>query len=150
MIYSSSESAHQDESNDNSDHYETFANLYGKLTTEKFCSSLINLNSKTELAPSNILISTKIKDYIKCNSYEKIQCLYSELKLTEQEKQDLEFTLQIYTYFCGSLIFLDDYSLVQKVFVKIQISCDSLIELLYYISKKAGNIPICYWCDVNN
>ncbi|PKY52906.1 hypothetical protein RhiirA4_470815 [Rhizophagus irregularis] len=37
-------------SQDNPDHYETFANLYGKLTTEKFCPSLINLNSKAELA----------------------------------------------------------------------------------------------------
>ncbi|PKB93249.1 hypothetical protein RhiirA5_441876 [Rhizophagus irregularis] len=73
-----------------------------------------------------------------------------ELKLTEQEKQDLESALQTYTYSCGSPIFPDDHSLAQKVFVRVQISCDSPIELLYYTSKKAGNIPICYWCGANN
>ncbi|RIA82589.1 hypothetical protein C1645_835141 [Glomus cerebriforme] len=44
----------------------------------------------------------------------------------------------------------NDHSLAQKIFVRIQISCDSPIELLYYTSKKVGNIPICYWCGVNN
>ncbi|PKK55257.1 hypothetical protein RhiirC2_802921 [Rhizophagus irregularis] len=39
----------------NSDHYEQFANLYGKPTTEQFCPSLINEKSKTELVPNNIL-----------------------------------------------------------------------------------------------
>ncbi|PKY34602.1 hypothetical protein RhiirB3_499282, partial [Rhizophagus irregularis] len=137
-------------SRDNPDRYETFANLYGKFTTEKFRPSLINLNSKAELAPSNILISAKIRGYIKCKSCGKTRCLYSELKLTEQEKQDLESALQTYTYSCGSPIFPDDHSLAQKVFVRVQISCDSPIELLYYTSKKAGNIPICYWCGANN
>ncbi|GES76141.1 hypothetical protein GLOIN_2v1773127 [Rhizophagus clarus] len=78
---------------DNPDYYETFANLYGKPTTEKFCPSLINLNSKAELVPSNILISAKIRGYIKCNSCGKTRCLYSESRLTEQEKQDLESAL---------------------------------------------------------
>ncbi|RGB30818.1 hypothetical protein C1646_764835 [Rhizophagus diaphanus] len=48
----------------NADHYKIFANLHGKPTTEKFHPSLINLNSKAELIPNNILISTKIRDYI--------------------------------------------------------------------------------------
>ncbi|CAB4382612.1 unnamed protein product [Rhizophagus irregularis] len=55
-------------SRDNPDHYEQFANLYGKPTTEQFCPSLINEKSKTEPVPSNILISAKIRDYIRCNS----------------------------------------------------------------------------------
>ncbi|GBC02216.1 hypothetical protein RclHR1_04500004 [Rhizophagus clarus] len=52
-------------SQDNLDHYEQFVNLYGKLTTEQFCPSLINEKSKTEPVSSNILISAKIKDYIR-------------------------------------------------------------------------------------
>ncbi|CAB4396710.1 unnamed protein product [Rhizophagus irregularis] len=80
---------------DNLDHYETFANLYGKSITEKFCSSLINLKSKAELA-------------------------------------------------------LNNHNLAQEIFVRVQISCDSPIELLYYSSKKVGNIPICYWCGTNS
>ncbi|CAB4375468.1 unnamed protein product [Rhizophagus irregularis] len=106
-------------SRDNPDHYETFANLYGKPTTEKFCPSLINLESKAKLAP-------------------------------KQQKQDLKLVLQTYTYTCGSPIFPDDHNLAQEIFVRVQISCDSPIELLYYSSKKVGNIPICYWCGANS
>ncbi|EXX60200.1 hypothetical protein RirG_182130 [Rhizophagus irregularis DAOM 197198w] len=106
-------------SRDNPDHYETFANLYSKPTTEKFRSSLINLESKAELVP-------------------------------KQQKQDLKLVLQTYTYTCGSLIFSDDHNLAQEIFVRVQISCDSPIELLYYSSKKIGNIPICYWCGANS
>jgi hypothetical protein len=124
--------------------------LYSKPTTEKFRPSLINLKSKAELVLSNILISAKIRGYIKCNSCGKTRCLYSDSKLTEQEKQDLESALQTYIYSCGSPIFSDDHSLAQKVFVRVQISCDSPIELLYYTSKKAGNVPICYWCGAND
>ncbi|UZO20186.1 uncharacterized protein OCT59_011442 [Rhizophagus irregularis] len=137
-------------SRDNPDHYETFANLYSKPTTEKFRSSLINLESKAELVPSNILISAKIREYIKCNSCRKIRCLYSNSHLIEQQKQDLKLVLQTYTYTCGSLIFSDDHNLAQEIFVRVQISCDSPIELLYYSSKKIGNIPICYWCGANS
>ncbi|PKY23368.1 hypothetical protein RhiirB3_437560, partial [Rhizophagus irregularis] len=36
------------------------------------------------------------------------------------------------------------------IFVRVQISCDSPIELLYYSSKKVGNIPICYWYGTNS
>ncbi|RGB22464.1 hypothetical protein C1646_776055 [Rhizophagus diaphanus] len=64
----------------NPDHYEQFANLYGKLTTEQFYPSLINEKSKTEPVPSNILISAKIRDYIRS-----------------------------YTYSCGSPIFPDNH-----------------------------------------
>ena len=58
--------------------------------------------------------------------------------------------LQTYTYTCGSLIFPDDHNLAQEIFIRVQISCDSPIELLYYSLKKVGNIPICYWCDINS
>ncbi|PKC00198.1 hypothetical protein RhiirA5_428549 [Rhizophagus irregularis] len=98
-------------SRDNPDHYESFVNLYGKSTTEKFCPSLISLVSKTEPAPSNILVSAKIRDYIKCNFCGKMRYLYSGLRLTEQEMQDLNFALQTYTYSCRSLIFPEDHSL---------------------------------------
>ena len=37
----------------------------------------------------------------------------------------------------------------QKIFVRIQISCNSPIELLYYSSKKTGNVQICYWCGAD-
>ena len=70
--------------------------------------------------------------------------LYNNSQLTEQQKEDLEFAIRTYTYSCRSLIFPDNHNLAQKIFVRVQISCDSPIELLYYTSKKVGNIPICY------
>ena len=107
------------------------------------------MESKTEPVPSSILVSAKIRDYIKCNSCGKTRCLYSDSRLMEQEKQDLNSALQTYTYLCGSPILPEDHNLAQKIFVRIRISCDSPIELLYYSSKKVGNIPICYWCGTD-
>ncbi|GBC51434.2 hypothetical protein GLOIN_2v1780201 [Rhizophagus irregularis DAOM 181602=DAOM 197198] len=74
----------------------------------------------------------------------------SNSHLTEQQKQDLKLVLQTYTYTCGSPIFPDNHNLAQEIFVRVQISCDSPIELLYYSSKKVGNIPICYWYGTNS
>jgi hypothetical protein len=107
------------------------------------------MESKTEPAPSSVLVSAKIRDYIKCNSCRKTRCLYSDSRLTEQENQDLNSVLQTYTYSCGSPIFPEDHDLAKKIFVRVRISCDSPIELLYYSSKKVGNIPICYWCGTD-
>jgi len=45
--------------------------MLGKSTTEKYHFFLISMKSKTEPVPSNILVSAKIRDYIKCNLYEK-------------------------------------------------------------------------------
>ncbi|PKY32786.1 hypothetical protein RhiirB3_451218 [Rhizophagus irregularis] len=95
---------------DNPDHYESFVNLYGKSTTEKFRPSLISLESKTEPALSNILVSAKIRDYIKCNFCGKMRCLYSDLRLTEQEMQDLNLRYKL------TLIHVD-YQFFPKIIV---------------------------------
>ncbi|CAB4387215.1 unnamed protein product [Rhizophagus irregularis] len=50
------------------------------------------------------------------------------------------------TYSCGAPVFPDDHYLKELIFVCTQISCDSLIEILYYSSCKLGNYPICYYC----
>jgi hypothetical protein len=49
-------------------------------------------------------------------------------------------------YSCGAPIFSDDHYLKDTVFVHIQINCESPIEILYYLSHKSGNYPICYYC----
>ncbi|CAG8727542.1 10673_t:CDS:1, partial [Cetraspora pellucida] len=67
--------------------------------------------------------------------------------LTNEEQDDYQQALESYMYSCGTSIFPDDHYLKEVVFVRTRISCDSLIEILYYSSYKSGNYPICYYCE---
>ncbi|CAI2195767.1 12933_t:CDS:1, partial [Funneliformis geosporum] len=51
----------------NPDHYETFATIFDKFTAENFHPSLISEKSRTKSTSNNVLISAKIRDYIKCS-----------------------------------------------------------------------------------
>ncbi|CAG8697998.1 5880_t:CDS:2, partial [Scutellospora calospora] len=62
--------------------------------------------------------------------------------LTDDEQNDYQQALESYSYSCGAPIFPDDHYLKEVIFVRLQINCDSPIEILYYSSRKAGNYPI--------
>ncbi|CAG8817396.1 17997_t:CDS:2, partial [Gigaspora margarita] len=64
--------------------------------------------------------------------------------LTNDELHDYQQALESYSYSCGAPIFSDDHYLCEVIFVRTQINCDSLIEILYYSSHKEENYSICY------
>lgn len=62
---------------------------------------------------------------------------------TEQLIEDLDYT-------CGSIfadIEADEDSVLNSVYVKANLTCNSPIEIPYYT---AGNAPICYHCGDEN
>ncbi|CAG8666060.1 34483_t:CDS:2 [Gigaspora margarita] len=67
--------------------------------------------------------------------------------LTNDELYDYQQALESYSYSCSAPIFPDDHYLCEAIFVCTQINCDSLIEILYYSSRKEGNYSICYYCE---
>ncbi|CAG8526144.1 5965_t:CDS:2, partial [Racocetra persica] len=130
-------------SKENADHYAAFQQVYGTKTTEEFRPTYI---AKSESIPKYILVAEKIRDYINCENCRKRRCVYSNKSLTDDEQRDYQQALESYSYSCGAPVFPDDHYLIEVIFVRTQINCDSPIEILYYSSRKAGNYPICYYC----
>ncbi|CAB4382038.1 unnamed protein product [Rhizophagus irregularis] len=136
-------------SQDNTDHYATFQDVYRtetSQTTEKYRPTYIQSRANAKPIPKSILVVRKIHSYINCEDCGKCHCIYSDKSLTCKEQQDYQQALDLYSYSCDAPIFPDDYYLKETVFVHIRISCNSPIEILYYSSRKSGNYPICYYC----
>ncbi|CAB4381993.1 unnamed protein product [Rhizophagus irregularis] len=133
-------------SQDNTDHYATFQDVYGTETTEKYRPTYMKSQASAEPIPKSILVVSKIRGYINCEDCGKRRCVYSEKSLTHEEQEDFQQVLDSYSYSCGAPVFPDDHYLKELIFVCTQISCDSPIEILYYSSRKSGNYPICYYC----
>ena len=64
--------------------------------------------------------------------------------------QDFKQALDAYDYSCGAPLFPDDHYLIEVLFIRVKISCDTPIEILYYSSRKSGNFDICYYCGADN
>ncbi|CAB5190107.1 unnamed protein product [Rhizophagus irregularis] len=133
-------------SQDNTDHYATFQNVYGTETTEEYRPTYMQSQANAEPIPKSILVVAKIRGYINCKDCGKRCCVYSDKSLTCKEQEDYQQAMDLYSYSCGAPIFPDDHYLKEVVFVRTRISCNSPIEILYYSSRRSGNYIICYYC----
>ncbi|GES77711.1 hypothetical protein GLOIN_2v1779853 [Rhizophagus clarus] len=91
-------------------------------TTEKYRPTYMKSQVSAEPIPKSILVVSKI-----CKDFQQV--------------------LDSYSYSCDAPIFPDDHYLKELIFVHTQISCDSPIEILYYLSHKSDNYLICYYCE---
>ncbi|PKK56135.1 hypothetical protein RhiirC2_797987 [Rhizophagus irregularis] len=135
---------------DNPDHYTSFQAVYGKQTSEEFRPSLQLNQANAEPAPKSVFASGKIRDYIMCCDCGKRRCVYSDKALSQDEIQDFKQSLDTYDYSCGAPLFPDDHYLAELLFVRVKISCDTPMEILYYSSRKSGNSDICYHCGTDS
>ncbi|PKY33662.1 hypothetical protein RhiirB3_452741, partial [Rhizophagus irregularis] len=124
--------------------------VYGKQTSEEFCPSLQLNQANAEPAPKSVLVSGKIRDYIMCCDCGKRRCVYSNKALSQDEMQDFKQSLDVYDYSCGAPLFSDDHYLAEILFVRVKISCDIPVEILYCSSRKSGNFDICYYCGTDS
>ena len=69
--------------------------------------------------------------------------------MSQDEIQDFKQSLDVYDYSCGAPLFSDDHYLTRILFVRVKISCDTPMEILYYSSRKLGNINVCYYCGTD-
>lgn len=135
---------------DSPEHYSSFQAVYGKQTSEEFRPSLQLNQANAEPAPKSVLVSGKIRDYIMCCDCGKRRCVYSDKALSQDEMQDFKQSLDVYDYSCGAPLFSDDHYLAEILFVRVKISCDTPVEILYYSSRKSGNFDICYYCGTDS
>ncbi|CAB4398619.1 unnamed protein product [Rhizophagus irregularis] len=85
-----------------------------------------------------------------CCDCGKRRCVYSDKALSQDEIQDFKQSLDTYDYSCGAPLFPDDHYLAELLFVRVKISCDTPMEILYYSSRKSGNSDICYHCGTDS
>lgn len=69
--------------------------------------------------------------------------------MSQDEIQDFKQSLDVYDYSCGAPLFFDEHYLAEILFVRVKISCDTPIEILYYSSRKSGNVSVCYYCGAD-
>ncbi|CAG8476256.1 14199_t:CDS:2, partial [Racocetra persica] len=127
---------------ENTDHYASFQHVYRTKTTKEHRPTYIQLQAKSESIPKYILVVKKFCDYISCKNCRKRRYVYSNKFLTDDEQNDYQQSLELYSYLCGVPIFSDNYYLKEVIFVHLQINCDSPIKILYYSSHKVENYPI--------
>ena len=53
--------------------------------------------------------------------------------------------METFVYTCGSPIVPEDHPLYNKIFVRMNLTCNSPIEQVYY-SSKVEHFQICYYC----
>ncbi|CAB4374377.1 unnamed protein product [Rhizophagus irregularis] len=103
-------------------------------TSEEFHSTLQINQANAKPAPKGVLIEGKIHDYVTCCDCKKWHYIFSDKALSQEEMQDFKQALNAYDYSCGALLFSDDHYLIEVLFIRVKISCDITIEILYYSS----------------
>ncbi|CAB5394545.1 unnamed protein product [Rhizophagus irregularis] len=130
----------------NPDHYyQDFDSLYGQNTTEKDIPSKKNHHECKELAPSGILVAARVHDFVFCISCSKLHYLFSQYVLDDSDYEALQTAMETFAYTCGSPIVPENHFLYDKVFVRMNLTCNLPIEQVYY-SCKIKHSQICYYC----
>lgn len=145
------------------DHYKDFSEVYGTDTTEEFCPSAMK-KAATKITGTAIPFSpsaqtTKtVKMTINCIDCDKPRVIYSASKLNNEKLALLQRILSLYQYSCGSCLQelkTDDITraptvnaLLDEVYVRGNITCDTNIEVPYYSS--GCFLDICYYCAIDS
>ncbi len=127
------------------DHYQDFNSLYGHNTTERDLPSKKDRHTCQELAPDGMLVATRVRDFAFCIYCSKLRCIFSQYMLKESDSDALQIAMETFAYTCGSPIVPEDHPLYNKVFVRMNLTCSSPIEQIYY-SCKVEHSQICYYC----
>ncbi|PKK56469.1 hypothetical protein RhiirC2_796970, partial [Rhizophagus irregularis] len=112
----------------NPDHYQDFDSLYGQNTTEKDIPSKKNHHECKELAPSGILVAARVRDFVFCISCSKLRCLFSQYVLDDSDYEALQTAMETFAYTCSSPIVPENHFLYDKIFIRMNLTCNLPIE----------------------
>lgn len=134
------------------DKYKDFEEVYGSQTSEKHRPSLSSPGGKTHGMPfpPSAQYAKNVKVVLQCGECLKWRFLYCKYSLKRDQREKLEQLVEDLDYTCGSIfanIEADEDSVLNSVYVKANLTCNSPIEIPYYT---AGNDPICYHCGHEN
>lgn len=132
----------------NGDKYKDFEEVYGTQTSENHRPSLSSPGAKTHGMPfsPSAQYAKNVKVVLQCGECFKWRVLYSKYSLKKDQREELEQLIEDLDYTCGSIfadIEAEEDSVLNSVYVKANLTCNSTIEIPYYT---AGNAPICYHC----
>ncbi|XP_071947398.1 uncharacterized protein [Antedon mediterranea] len=130
------------------DKYYSFEELYGKKTTEHYRPSFTVTRATGHGCPFNPSAQTAKNAgvIIQCEECEKWRCLYAKKKLTKKTRQALELLMETALYSCGATlttIEMPDDDPLKKVYVRENLTCNTLIEFTFY---SAGYEDVCIHC----
>ena len=134
------------------DKYKDFEEVYGSQTSEKHRPSLSSPGAKTHGMPfpPSAQYAKNVKVVLQCGECLKWRVLYSKYSLKKDQREELEQLIEDLDYTCGS-IFADieagEDSVLNSIYVKANLTCNSPIEIPYYT---AGNAAICFHCGDEN
>ena len=80
---------------------------------------------------------------VQCDECGKWRCIYSKLKLKKYTAVKLNRFNQEFVYSCGTVLHEQCSNIIANVFVKVNLTCNSPIEIPFY---SACNDPICFYC----
>ena len=126
-------------------HFKSFEELYGVVTTEEHRPSLHKRPKRQKTLPFSASVQhvRNVDLMLQCDECGLWRLLYSKYKLTKKERSDLQAAIEEISYTCGAqLQELELPGRLKDVYVR-DISCEDSIEKLYYSAKYD---PICVYC----
>ncbi|CAB4382673.1 unnamed protein product [Rhizophagus irregularis] len=97
------------------------------------------------LVPDGMLVAARVRDFALCTSCTKLRCIFSKYVLRESDSEILQTAMETFAYTCGSPIVPENHALYNKVFVRMNLTCDLPIEQTYY-SCRIEHSQVCYYC----
>jgi hypothetical protein len=93
-----------------------------------------------------MLVAARVRNFALYTFCTKLRCIFSKYLLEETDSEILQMAMETFAYTCGSPIVLENHPLYNKVFVRMNLTCDSPIEQIYY-SCRIEHSQVCYYCD---
>ena len=127
-------------------HFVEFSKVFGTTTSEEHRPSLSAKRPKKSVPiPTSMQHAKNTNIMIQCEECSMWRLVYSPVKQTSKQRENLLLKLEQYAYSCGSE--LTDMDVQQLGFPNIYVRnlvCNDPVECLYY---SAGYEPICIYCS---
>ena len=134
------------------EHYQKFADIFGQIPGEKGRPSYVPTPSEDarqiDREHKGILVKAKVRAVVCCGECHKPRCIYSNSKLSPQEKVVLDCMKETNLYTCGSPLFSEGTPLASTVITREALTCGSPIETQYYSAVLVHFSPVCYYCGL--
>jgi hypothetical protein len=152
------------------EHYQPFQDAYGTPTSEDHRPSYVTkkkekISQKATVSPdislyleedvqvlqanSSVYTAQTARAVVQCVECAKPRLIYSKNRIGERQKTQIAEVISEYEYSCGSPLSPPDHPICGKLFVRLGITCESLLELAYYASN-IGRTDLCCYCANEN
>ena len=98
---------------------------------------------------SSVFTAQNAQVICECVECRKPRVIYSKNKLTERQKMQMALVMSEYEYSCGAPATPPGHGLHGHVFARLNITCENIIEVLYY-SAAIGRRDLCCYCGVGD